>query len=75
PHFLGGVSASAIRSGPWKLIEHLESGYLQLYSLHKDPGETTNLAESEVAMTSRLHQALIDWRASVSTTSLPASNQ
>ena len=75
PHFLGGVSASAIRSGPWKLIEHLESGYLQLYSLHKDPGETTNLAESEVAMTSRLHQALIDWRASVSATSLPASNQ
>ena len=62
PHFLGGVSAGAIRSDAWKLIEHFETGTLQLYALDKDPGETSNLIESEPAIASRLHRKLIDWR-------------
>jgi len=60
PHFLGGVSAGAIRSGPWKLIEHFETGRLQLYALDKDPGETHNLTESEPVIASQLHRKLID---------------
>ena len=39
PHFLGGVSAAAIRSGKWKLIEYLDSDVIELYSLNNDPGE------------------------------------
>ncbi len=70
PHFLGGVSAGAIRSGPWKLIEHFETGRLQLYALDKDPGETHNLTESEPVIASQLHRKLIDWRTKMGMQSL-----
>ena len=65
PHFLGGVSAGAIRSGSWKLIEHFDARRLLLYSLDDDPGETNNLADSKPATASKLHQKLIDWRSSM----------
>ncbi|HBF02521.1 MAG TPA: sulfatase, partial [Verrucomicrobiales bacterium] len=65
PHFLGGGSAGAIRSGSWKLIEHFDTRRLLLYSLDDDPGETNNLADSKPAIASKLHQKLIDWRSSM----------
>ena len=40
PHFLGGTSSSAIRSGDWKLIEFLDSGKVELYDLAHDLPES-----------------------------------
>ena len=62
PHFLGGVSAGAIRSDFWKLIENYETNKLELYALDQDPGETNNLAIARPAIATRLHQKLIRWR-------------
>jgi len=65
PHFLGGVSGGAIRSGDWKLIEHFDSGQVQLFALQNDPGELVNLAGQNVAMVDRLRRQLRLWRESV----------
>ena len=62
PHFLGGVSAGAIRAGDWKLIERFDSGDVQLFSLQSDPGETTDLAAQRPAEVKRLRQQLAAWR-------------
>ncbi|QDT16660.1 sulfatase-like hydrolase/transferase [Alienimonas californiensis] len=65
PHFLGGVSAGAIRVGEWKLIERFDSGEAQLFSLEEDPGETTNLAAKRPAEADRLRVQLAAWRGAV----------
>lgn len=65
PHFLGGVSAGAIRSGDWKLIEHFDSGVVQLYALKDDPSETTDLAALRPDEANRLRQQLATWREAV----------
>ena len=65
PHFLGGVSGGAIRSGHWKLIEHFDTGAVQLYSLRDDPSESENLAEQELEKVTQLRQRLKSWRESV----------
>ncbi len=56
---------SLIQSGPWKLMEFLEDGHLELYNLSDDIGESKNLAKSMPEKTSELHARLIAWRASV----------
>jgi arylsulfatase A-like enzyme len=47
PHYHGSGwrPGSAIRSGPWKLVEFYEDGKIELYDLSLDPGEGTNLRE------------------------------
>jgi arylsulfatase A-like enzyme len=65
PHFLGGVSGGAIRSGDWKLIERFDEGNVELFSLTDDPGETTNLAAKNPAEAERLHRRLVAWREAV----------
>lgn len=62
PHFLGGVSGAAIRSGNWKLIEHFDTGEARLYSLSSDLGETVNLATQMPEKVSEMRQQLIAWR-------------
>ena len=49
PHYHGSAWApgSAIRSGPWKLIEFYEDDVIELYHLEDDLGETNNLAATE----------------------------
>jgi uncharacterized sulfatase len=66
PHYHHSTSASAIRSGDWKLIEFFEDGALELYDLRADPGEATNLAAREPARTKELQAALAAWRQQVS---------
>lgn len=67
PHFSneGGRPTSAIRAGRWKLIEHLESGKVELYDLEADVGETVNLAEKMPDVTKRLQSMLDRWRKEV----------
>ncbi|MGH8246362.1 MAG: sulfatase-like hydrolase/transferase, partial [Gammaproteobacteria bacterium] len=51
-----------IRNGDFKLIESYESGYLALYNLAADPGETNNLAGAEPQRANDLAKKLADWR-------------
>jgi arylsulfatase A-like enzyme len=74
-HFPGYLGAGAgnwrttpvslIQSGPWKLMEFLEDGHLELYNLSEDIGETKNLAEAIPDKTNELHARLVAWRAEV----------
>jgi arylsulfatase A-like enzyme len=61
-HFLGGVSAGAIRAGDWKLIEHFDTGISQLYSLADDPSEKRNLASENPSKVAELKAQLSSWR-------------
>ena len=65
PHFLGGVSAGAIRSGHWKLIEKFNSNEHELYHLGDDPSETKNIASQNSETVALLQQKLAAWRSSV----------
>ena len=62
PHFLGGRSASAIRSGDWKLIDYLDSPDIELFNLASDPGEKHDLASQEIETRERLLTKLVAWR-------------
>lgn len=62
PHFLGGVSAGAIRDGNWKLIEFFDTSEVELYDLKADRGETKNLAESQPERVQQLLAKLRIWR-------------
>lgn len=55
-------ACSAIRKGPYKLIQFLKNGRLELYDLDQDPKEENNLAKTEVKVASRLLDDLIVWR-------------
>ncbi len=65
PHFLGGVSAGAVRVGDWKLIEFFDTGAAELYNLKDDIGETADLAAKRPDKVAELRKRLADWRASV----------
>jgi len=64
PHYSnqGGKPGGAIRNGDFKLIEHYESGYLELFNLASDPGETNNLATAQPQRANDLAKKLADWR-------------
>ena len=67
PHYSnqGGKPCGAIRDGDFKLIESYESGYLELYDLAADPGETNNLAGTQPQRANDLAKKLADWRRQV----------
>lgn len=52
---------SVIREGPWKLLNFHEGDRLELYHLEQDPGESTNLGESQPDEARRLRQTLHAW--------------
>ncbi|MVM41694.1 sulfatase-like hydrolase/transferase [Spirosoma sp. HMF3257] len=62
PHFLGGRSAGAIRSGDFKLIEYFDNGQIQLFNLAEDPGEQTDLSGKLPAKRTELINQLREWR-------------
>jgi hypothetical protein len=67
PHYSnqGGKPGGAVRSGDWKLIEHYESGYLELFNLAEDGAETTNRAGAFPDRANAMAKQLADWRRSV----------
>ncbi len=65
PHFLGGVSAAAIRQGDWKLIDEFTTGRLQLFDLKNDLSESTDLAKTMPEKTRDLYDRLTAWRSKV----------
>ena len=68
PHFLGGRSGGAIRSGSWKLIEFFDTNKVELFHLDSDPSEKTNLAAQRPNKRHELHTQLFRWRKSVGAT-------
>ena len=65
PHFLGGDSAGAIRSGHWKLIEKFNSVQHELFHLGDDPSEAKNVASQNPETVDQLQAKLTAWRSSV----------
>ncbi|MGQ9651094.1 MAG: DUF1961 family protein [Phycisphaerae bacterium] len=72
PHFLGGMSAGAIRQGSYKLIEFFDSRKIELYDLKTDLRERENLAHRMPEKAAQLRAKLARWRASVGA-AVPAS--
>ena len=52
----------AVREGSWKLLINADGTQVELYDLARDPGETTNLAETERVTAARLKKAALAWR-------------
>jgi arylsulfatase A len=70
-HSLGLGPQSAVREGPYKLIEwleksaHNEEGAFELYDLINDPGEQNNLIDSKPEVADKLKIKLSAWRENV----------
>ncbi len=67
PHFSnqGGRPGGAVRQGRWKLVEHFETGRLELFDLETDIGEHDDLAQTYPERTREMHRMLQAWREEV----------
>ncbi|MEM7599827.1 MAG: sulfatase [Verrucomicrobiota bacterium] len=68
PHYNQHPSSapiSIIRRGPWKLIEFLESGEMELYHLGEDLGESRDLSVEKPHLTAQLFKQLAAWKEEV----------
>jgi arylsulfatase A-like enzyme len=73
PVYVGGEEkaapfgpAGAIRSGPWKLVEHFEDGRVELYNLQEDIGEKRSVTEENPSVAKDLLGRLREWRKATS---------
>jgi arylsulfatase A-like enzyme len=76
PHYYHAppsTPASALRSGPWKLIEYYETRRVELYNLESDPGEQDDVAARLPEQVSSLQLHLRQWLTSVNA-QLPTAN-
>lgn len=75
PHYSPqlGRPSGAIRRGPWKLIEHFETGKPELYNLAEDLGEQTDLSTRYPERAAAMHGALKSWREGIRA-QMPATN-
>lgn len=55
----------SIRSGSWKLLMDRDGSGVELYDLARDPGERSNVAAREAAVTKRLSARLAAWIATL----------
>lgn len=68
PHYNShpsSVPSSAIRKGPWKLIETFDPEGVELYHLENDLSETRNLAAERADLVEELRRELEAWRIEV----------
>jgi arylsulfatase A-like enzyme len=68
PHYhIGGATPySAIRQGPWRLVQFQENGRVELYNLAQDISETADLARRDPDRANRMKQRLENWRRDIS---------
>ena len=72
-HSEGAAPYSAIRKGPWKLIEFFEDGRTELYNVEQDIGEEHDRSAAEPALRGQLLADLVAWRSKVGA-QLPRTN-
>ncbi|MCY1633482.1 sulfatase [Marinifilum sp. D737] len=65
PHATGDENCSAIRKGPYKLIEWYDEGRIELYDLEKDIQEKDNIAGENPKLVKELLVELTDWKKEV----------
>jgi len=74
PHYYSTTTpVSAIRQGPWKLLQYYEEGprkagtrnHIELYNLAEDIGEKNNLAGQVPKKAAELQKLLRAWRENV----------
>lgn len=65
PHFLGGRSAGAMRSGDWKLIDFFDDGHAELYNLRSDVSETHDVAAKHPERVAQMRSQMDSWRQQV----------
>ena len=64
PHYgnQGGTPGASLRMGNYKLIQFFEMGNLELYNLHDDIAEETNLADRMPELVKRMQSMLSEWQ-------------
>ncbi len=65
PNSTGDTSNTAVRLGDYKLIDFYEEGYVELYNIKKDIGETNNLAQQLPKKRNELLTLVNNWRKDV----------
>ena len=67
PHYTkqGSRPAGAMRDGRWKLVEHCDTGQVELFDLDTDVGERVDRSNTDATRTASLRQQLRDWRIAV----------
>ncbi|MFV2067878.1 MAG: sulfatase [Pirellulales bacterium] len=66
PHYYQTTTpVSAVRAGPWKLLEYHEDGRVELYNLAQDLAERNDLSRAMPDKTTALRQQLHRWREEV----------
>ncbi|WP_082897014.1 sulfatase [Thalassotalea crassostreae] len=61
PNSTGDRISSAVIDGKWKLIDWYYDGFVELFNLEEDKGETTNLAKQHPEKVKELQQKLNAW--------------
>ncbi|WNC73052.1 sulfatase [Thalassotalea psychrophila] len=61
PNSTGDRISSAIIDGKWKLIDWYNDGFVELFNLEEDKGETTNLAKQQPEKVKELKKLLNAW--------------
>jgi hypothetical protein len=78
PHeilFWKNGDSGAVRNGDWKLVISQRQPELQLFHLAEDIGEQHDLAADQPALVKRLHQAWLDWSATLPPRANPVVQQ
>ncbi len=67
PHYTnqGSRPAGAVRDGRWKLVEHYDTGQVELFDLDNDISESRDRSKTEPGRAGALRQRLREWRTSV----------
>ncbi len=67
PHYTnqGSRPAGAVRDGRWKLVEHYDTGQVELFDLDADVSERVDRSNTDSKRTASLRQQLHDWRIAV----------
>lgn len=75
PHYHGSgwKPGSALRKGDWKLVMHYEENKTELFNLAEDPGETTDLSESNREKYTEL-QKILDKKLTETGAKFPETN-